>query len=147
MKAEEVASYKFNHAVPIQIRYNDIDLSGHVNNGVFHEYFDLGRTHYFEDVLGENALTKKTHVIIVQVNTTYVKEIFFGDAIQLVSKVIRFGTKSFTMLQAILRESDNGMEICAFAVTTFVCINYTTQATHAIPKEWVEKITEFENQK
>lgn len=147
MKAEEVANYKFNHATPIQIRYNDIDLAGHVNNGIFHEYFDLGRMHYFEDVLGSGMFSKEMHVAIVQSNTTYAQEVFFGNSIQLVSKVIRFGTKSFDILQAILRESDNGMELCAFAVTTFVCMNYKTHTSHAIPKEWITKITTFENQK
>lgn len=144
MKAEDVIQYTFNHAVPIQIRYNDIDLAGHVNNGVFHEYFDLGRVYYFDEVLGNGMFSRENHVAIVQSNTTYAKEVFFGDPIQMVSKVIRFGNKSFDFLQAILLESEEGIELCAFTLTTFVCMDYTTHSSKQIPEEWKEKIRIFE---
>ena len=146
MKAEDVAKFQFNHSISIQIRYNDIDLAGHVNNGVFHEYFDLGRVHYFEEVLGNGMFTPEEHVAIVQSNTTYAKEVFFGDDIQLVSKVIRFGVKSFDLLQAILLHSEQGAQLCAFTVTTFVCMNYNTHTSQAVPEAWKEKMKMFENE-
>ena len=43
--------YKF--AVPIQIKMCDLDPFAHVNNGVQCNYFDYGRSLYFESVFGE----------------------------------------------------------------------------------------------
>lgn len=33
----------FHHALPIQLRFNDVDKFGHVNNTVYFSFYDLGR--------------------------------------------------------------------------------------------------------
>ena len=33
---------KFYHRLPIQIRFNDVDRYGHVNNNAYFAYYDLG---------------------------------------------------------------------------------------------------------
>ncbi len=38
----DVHTIAFNQEDPIQIRFNDIDLLGHVNNTIIQEYFDFG---------------------------------------------------------------------------------------------------------
>ena len=35
---------------PIQLRFNDIDQMGHVNNAMIMEFFDLGKSEYFTAV-------------------------------------------------------------------------------------------------
>lgn len=144
MKVEDILQYTFNHGHPIQVRYNDIDLAGHVNNAVYHEFFDLGRTFYFKEVLGEKPFTYEQNIVIVQSNTTYVKEVFLEDELQIVSKIIRFGNKSFDMCQALLRNSKDGAELTTYNYTTFVCMNYKQHQPQQIPAEWIIKITEFE---
>ena len=37
------------HTLPLQLRFNDVDMMGHVNNAVIMEFFDLGKSHYFAD--------------------------------------------------------------------------------------------------
>ena len=34
---------QFFHKTPIQIRFNDVDVVGHVNNSVYQNYFDAAR--------------------------------------------------------------------------------------------------------
>ena len=41
---------KFNHTLPIQLRFNDVDKFGHVNNTVYFSFYDLGKTEYFASV-------------------------------------------------------------------------------------------------
>ena len=43
---------KFNHFMPAQIRFSDVDQFGHVNNSVYFSLYDLAKTTYFKDVLG-----------------------------------------------------------------------------------------------
>ena len=145
VKAEDICNYKFNHARAVQIRYDDIDVVGHVNNAVYHQYFNLGRIHYFLDVLGNNALEQQK-IVTAQVNTTYVREVLIDDELQILTKVIHFGTKSLDMLQALVSQSDEGFVLHTFNVTTFVCINAETHATEIIPSEWQEAIKTFENE-
>ena len=47
------ASQPFRHVTPIQIRFNDIDVIGHINNNAYLEYMDLGKTAYFNAVKPE----------------------------------------------------------------------------------------------
>jgi acyl-CoA thioester hydrolase len=52
---------KKEHTTPVQIRFNDIDLMGHVYNAKYQEFFDLARIKYFEEVLGNLiSVDKKT---------------------------------------------------------------------------------------
>ena len=34
---------KFNHTLPIQLRFNDVDKFGHVNNTVYFSFYDLSK--------------------------------------------------------------------------------------------------------
>ena len=39
----ETTSPAFRHTLPLQLRFNDIDLLGHVNNSVYFSFYDLGK--------------------------------------------------------------------------------------------------------
>ena len=43
----DINQIEFNHQQAIQIRFNDVDVIGHVNNAVQLSYFDLGKVKYF----------------------------------------------------------------------------------------------------
>lgn len=40
----------FRHVLPLQIRFNDIDKFGHVNNTVHFQFYDTAKTDYFASV-------------------------------------------------------------------------------------------------
>ena len=40
----------FKHTLPVQLRFNDIDALGHVNNSIYFTFYDLGKARYFEEV-------------------------------------------------------------------------------------------------
>ena len=44
---------EFKHSVPVQLRFNDADALGHVNNSVYFTFYDLGKTEYFKKQLAE----------------------------------------------------------------------------------------------
>ena len=50
----ETTSPAFRHTLPLQLRFNDIDLLGHVNNSVYFSFYDLGKARYFETVKAQN---------------------------------------------------------------------------------------------
>lgn len=72
MTKEEILQFPFKNSLDIQIRFNDIDMNGHVNNGIYHSFFDMGRVDYFSKVFRE----KTKEALVAQVNTTYVKSLF-----------------------------------------------------------------------
>ena len=53
MKDENNITYR--HRMPAQLRFSDVDTFGHVNNSVYFSLFDMGKTQYFIDVVGEHV--------------------------------------------------------------------------------------------
>lgn len=45
----------FRTVLPLQIRFNDIDLLGHVNNEMYFAYMDLGKMRYFQEMMDGQA--------------------------------------------------------------------------------------------
>ena len=47
----------YKHSMPVQIRFNDVDQYGHVNNNAYFAYYDLGKQDYLMHVLRVNYRT------------------------------------------------------------------------------------------
>ena len=45
--------FKFKHVMPAQIRFSDVDQFGHVNNSVYFSLYDLAKTTYIKEALGD----------------------------------------------------------------------------------------------
>ena len=41
----------FKSILPIQVRFNDVDIMGHVSNTVYQSYYDSGKVDYFDKVM------------------------------------------------------------------------------------------------
>ena len=41
---------EFRNVVPLQIRFNDVDKFGHVNNTIYFQFYDSGKTDYVSTV-------------------------------------------------------------------------------------------------
>ncbi len=63
--------YNLKHFTPIQQRFNDYDILGHVNNAVFQHYFDLARIRYFAEILGENIVGSKYSLVMATINIDF----------------------------------------------------------------------------
>ena len=47
------AEFPFRHHQPVQMRFTDIDMLGHLNNNVYLTFMDLAKVEYFAAVLPE----------------------------------------------------------------------------------------------
>ena len=65
----------FHHTLPIQLRFNDVDKFGHVNNTVYFSFYDLGKTEYFASVC-PGVDWEKTGIVVVHIEADFVKQIF-----------------------------------------------------------------------
>ena len=65
----------FHHTLPIQLRFNDVDKFGHVNNTVYFSFYDLGKTEYFGSVC-PGVEWEKIGIVVVHIEANFVKQIF-----------------------------------------------------------------------
>ena len=84
----------FHHTLPIQLRFNDVDKFGHVNNTVYFSFYDLGKTEYFGSVC-PGVDWEKIGIVVVHIEANFVKQIFASDHIAVQTAVSKIGTKSF----------------------------------------------------
>lgn len=130
------------HLTSIQIRFNDLDILGHVNNAVYQHYYDFARLRYFSDVLGNSLDWKEFGVIMAGININYLKPILMEDTISVRSSVKSLGDKSLTMVQEIINTVSQ--DIHSNSEATMVGFSSLRNETMRIPENWRENISAFE---
>ena len=134
---------KFNHKTPIQLRFNDFDALGHVNNSVYFSFFDLGKVSYFSDVLPEINVNKEVGLVIGHIEVSFLLPVYPGENVAVETAVVEIGNKSFKLSQQLIDLDTN--ETKCICKTVMVCFDATTKKTHPISENWRKSMAEFEN--
>ncbi len=134
--------HNFLHKTKIQIRFNDIDILGHVNNSVFQNYFDLARIKYFNDVISDDLNWKKNTLVLAKIEIEYINPIFLEEDICIYTKISHLGNKSLGMTQEIINQKTK--QVKTKNVATLVAFNYPINKTIQIPDIWRFDIERFE---
>lgn len=136
---------QFKHTLPIQLRFNDIDALGHVNNTVYFSFYDLGKTSYFNQIRDAyESLVDIVDfgVVIANIQVNFVLPIFPNEKIAVQTAVSEVGTKSFKLIQQVINVETNDVKcVCQ---TVMVGYNLKTKTTQAISEEWKKALVDFE---
>lgn len=132
----------FHHMLPLQIRFNDIDLLGHMNNGTYLTMMDLGKAHYFNDVLGQRVNWHEINVAVVNINVNFYAPTFLTDKIVVVTRIIAMSKHSLTMEQRIVNP-DTG-EVKCLARTIMAGYDVRTATSQPIDPEWRRAFSAYE---
>ncbi|WP_320110550.1 acyl-CoA thioesterase [Draconibacterium orientale] len=133
---------KQKHSIAVQIRFNDIDLMGHVYNAKYQEFFDLARLNYFKTVLGKLISWTHKGLIIASVKVDYLQPTFLEDEIHVETSVSSLGEKSLEMTQAVYK--NHNPEPVAICKSVMVCFDMKARVSEPIPEVWRKKFTDFE---
>lgn len=133
----------FRHRVDLQLRFSDVDVLGHVNNTVYFAFYDTGKAHYFEDLSGVRPDWNNVDKVVANVNCAFISQIVFGEEIEVLTRTIAIGSKSFT-LQQMLREKNTG-EIKSVCTTVMVSIHPGNHLSMEVPEELRRQIYAYEN--
>ena len=125
------------HTLPIQIRFNDVDQMGHINNAVIMEYFDLGKAAYFTSI-GIPPQTGDFTVMIVHFEVDFHRQIHYTDPLQVITAPSSFGTKSLHITQQVVNAET--LEPYATCKTVMVGYSRLTNSSAPIPEELKAKM-------
>ena len=73
---------EFKHSVPVQLRFNDADALGHVNNSVYFTFYDLGKTEYFKAIRG-GEIPKEVDIVVAHAEVDFIASVFLNDEIDI----------------------------------------------------------------
>ncbi len=132
----------FKHITPIQVRFNDTDMMGHVTNMQYLGYCDIARLRYFRDVYNEKIDYAEESLVIASVKLDFVHQIFEDEAIDVRTKISHIGNKSLQMLQIICNSESN--EIKSIVHTVMSGFDYINQYSIVIPQRWKEAILAYD---
>ena len=132
----------FHHSYPLQLRFNDIDALGHVNNSVYFTFYDLGKSRYFETVKSQSIDWRKADVVIANVNADFLSPIYSYEQISVETCCTEIGNRSFKLLQRIVNTTTG--EIKGICRTIMVGFDVEAGISAPISDEWKDAIRQFE---
>jgi len=137
--------HPFKHKTPIQLRFKDGDIMGHVNNANHLTYIELARIKYFEDVVGSDASwSQQQGIILAHISIDYKQPLYVRDQVFVYTRCSKLGKKSIELSWVIVREKSSAEEIIAQGIAVLVCYDYTENKPTEIPLEQRNKIEKFE---
>lgn len=136
------AEFTFRHMADVQMRFNDTDMLGHINNNAYLSYFDLGKTSYFNAVAAENVDWTHVNIVVANISVDFFSPTFLSDKVVVLTQVVSIGNKSLVMEQRLV-DIITGQVKC-MARTVMVGVDLTTGQSQPIAEHWVEKINKFE---
>lgn len=136
-----------NHAVykntlPIQVRFSDVDMMGHVSNTVYQSYYDAGKLQYFDEVMPDMDFIN-IGVVGASIKIDYLKPIFIRTRILVKTRVSSLGYKSLTMDHCLADEHTG--EILSTCTAVLVCYSIKEQQSIPIPEHWRDSILSYED--
>lgn len=132
---------KFHHHLPVQIRFNDVDKFGHVNNTIYFQFYDTAKTEYIADVC-PHVDWEKEAIMVVHIDTDFVSQIYGTTKIGVRTAVSEIGNKSFRLVQQVYDTETN--EIKSECTSVMVAFNLEKHSTMQIPQSWVDAINLYE---
>lgn len=127
--------YDFRHRIPVQVRYADIDLQGHVNNGVYFQLMDLGKVAYFTEVKGGQLDPVDANIVVANINVNFLEPTHFGEELEVRTQVLSVGTRSLRLRQQVANSTTGGVKCDAVSVMV---------SPVPISDEWIAAFGRFE---
>ena len=132
----------FHHSIPVQLRFNDIDILGHLNNSVYFTLFDLGKTQYFNAVRGEQIDWMTADIVIANVNCDFMAQTFYHEPLEVRTQTLKMGEKSIVLAQQVYN-SDTG-EVKAQCTCVMVSFDIATGLSKPLAEHWRTSLQAFE---
>ena len=106
----------------VEARSYELDPYGHLNNAVYVSWLEHGRLGFLWDRGHSFTSIPETfgvHVVVVHTELSYKAQVRLGDRLRIESRIVRFGTTSFTFAQEIAFPDGR---VAGVGTVTLVCV-------------------------
>ena len=141
MVRPEAKAEGFSLAVPVEVRFRDMDSMGHVNNAVFLTYFENARIAYWRAVPGIHS-RRNLDYILARAECDFKSPATLEDQLCCHIRVASFGRSSFSF-EYLLRDERTG-RVVAEGRTVQAMYDYPAGRTAPLDPGVKASIEEFE---
>lgn len=135
-------AYPFRHSLEAQLRFNDVDIFGHINNSVYLQLLDLAKVRYFEAVLGAPVDWHDATVVVVNINASFYSPAYFEEPLTVLTSVGKISIHSFILEQRIINPSTG--DVKCTAQTVMAGFDPRSASGIPVPGNWVDALMGFE---
>ncbi|GAA0288044.1 acyl-CoA thioesterase [Halobacterium noricense] len=121
---------EFPFTTTVDVRYQDHDTLGHVNNAVYVTYLEEARVAYLAEHAGLSM--ENLSMVVAHLDVDFVEPVRHAESVEVAIDVTDVGGSSFTMAYEIRHEDSVAVEAESVQVT----IDPDTGASHPVPKAW-----------
>ena len=133
--------FDFRHRIPLQIRFNDIDVFGHLNNAVYIQFFDMGKLAYFKQFMHGGFEKEPTVPVVADLHCTFYAPTYIDEHIECLTAVASISNSSLVLEQRIV--GADGSVKCT-ARTVMVNIDTKTGDSTLLSDEWRRALSSYE---
>ena len=120
----------------IQKRFSDIDSFRHVNNVSQQMYFDVGKSDFFDRLLGPEILFAPVRIITAATDTSYMGQIRLHDRVRVTTTCEKIGNKSLTLFQQLVVDG----RVRSESRSVMVAFDFSRQQSMPVPDAWRERL-------
>lgn len=140
MTTEDTSS-KYRHVMPLQIRFNDVDKFGHVNNTIYFQFYDTAKTDYFASVC-KGVDWEQVAIVVVKIEAEFYAQIMAESHIAVRTRVKEIGHKSFHLEQEVFDTDTQEVKCRCFSI--MVLYDLIHRKTMEFPDNWRKDIIDYE---
>ena len=132
---------EFHHVLPLQIRFNDVDKFGHVNNTVYFQFYDTTKTEYFASVC-QDVDWEQVAIVVVKIEAEFLGQVKTGCKLAGRTRVTRIGRTSFELEQEVF-DTDTS-EVKSRCRSVMVLYDLIHQQSMPFPDAWRQAISQYD---
>lgn len=132
--------FPFRSCLPLQIRFSDIDIFGHINNNVYSSMVDIGKINYFKTVMKDIDFSH-LGIVVASIHFDFLAPTHLTDHIEVWTAATEVSKHSFRLEQRIV-DCDTGHIKCL--ARSVMCAIQKDGVSAELPQEWVDAIVNFE---
>ena len=133
---------KFNHFIEVQLRFNDADIFGHINNSSYLQFFDLAKMQYFTAVMGNGFDIRHVALVVANINCDFHAPSFLHEHLVVKTATLGISERSLLLEQRIVEKSTG--ELKCICRTIMVGFNPATSESQAIADDARHRLESYE---
>lgn len=132
---------EFVHRMPVQLRFRDIDMFGHVNNNIYFELMDLAKAAFYAQIQGGHLNPENIGLLVVNVNCDFFRPTRLEEPIEVLTGVLRLSEHSIRLEQRVINSETGEVKVvCRTVLAGFDPATGSGAPVPAIYGEYIEKI-------
>lgn len=136
MSRPEVSQRTVNEWIyPLDVRWGDMDMLGHVNNAKYFSYSESARIAFFAEVFGPelSRFENGTGPILADIGCSFHRQVHYPATLEIGVRVVKIGRSSLQLNTPIFLTGET--QAVADVRSVIVWFDYDKQTPVGVPKE------------